>query len=136
MPLCSHCKLDKPESEFAQRRDSDGWRSRCKGCTGTRTRSTRIYGEKHRNGTWWALRLKKLYGLLPADYDRLLEKQGGVCALCGRGPKPGGRNRRLCVDHCHKTRRVRGLLCVPCNLALGILELVGLDKLAKYLGGL
>ena len=49
--------------------------------------------------------------LLPAEYDRLLARQGGVCLICGRPPQ----TRRLHVDHDHKTGRIRGLLCMPCN---------------------
>lgn len=69
----------------------------------------------------------KLYGLTLTDYDRLLEAQGGACAICGHSPKPGT---NLAVDHDHtlvtcvpKARRtpellrssVRGLLCWVCN---------------------
>ena len=47
-------------------------------------------------------------------YDRLLEQQGGHCALCPNTPK----TRRLDVDHDHRTMTVRGLLCHRCNRAL------------------
>lgn len=48
------------------------------------------------------------------DYERMLEAQGGGCAICGR--KPG--ERRLHIDHDHKTLAVRGVLCFRCNSAL------------------
>lgn len=54
-----------------------------------------------------------LYGISLDEYRSLLSEQGGKCALCRRA------KRRLCVDHCHDTGVVRGLLCVPCNGALG-----------------
>lgn len=44
-------------------------------------------------------------------YEPLLELQGGKCALCDRKPK----NRKLDLDHDHKTMKIRGLLCVSCN---------------------
>jgi len=47
------------------------------------------------------------------DYAAMLERQAGVCAICRRPPKVGGR--RLHVDHDHRTGRVRGLLCFTCN---------------------
>ena len=53
-------------------------------------------------------------GIDDAEYERLLEAQGGHCALCPNVPK----TRRLHVDHDHKTGRVRGLLCYRCNRAL------------------
>jgi len=52
-------------------------------------------------------------GLTLDDYERLLAAQGGVCAICKRPPKQGGR--RLHVDHDHSTGSVRGLLCFICN---------------------
>jgi hypothetical protein len=61
--------------------------------------------------------LKRLYGISPADYDALLAKQDGVCAICG---KPS--EETLCVDHCHATGTIRGLLCRKCNIALGCNE--------------
>lgn len=64
------------------------------------------------------------YGLEPAEYQALLERQGGVCAICRR-PETAvlrGRNKALCVDHDHVTDRVRGLLCFRCNLAIGYLS--------------
>jgi hypothetical protein len=59
----------------------------------------------------------KRYGISPAEYDALLAKQGGACAICRKRSK-----QRLCVDHCHLTGVVRGLLCNECNGALGYLR--------------
>lgn len=50
-----------------------------------------------------------------AEYETMLLKHQGVCKICGRVEK----NRRLAVDHCHKTGRIRGLLCGMCNKGLG-----------------
>jgi predicted nucleic acid-binding Zn ribbon protein len=66
--------------------------------------------------------LLRTYGITAADYDRLLAKQGGGCALCGKKPEEltTGRYRTyLHVDHDHDSRRVRGLLCPDHNLLLG-----------------
>jgi hypothetical protein len=57
--------------------------------------------------------------LSPADYRKLLNLQGGRCAICEGFPPA---NRRLAVDHCHRRYVVRGLLCTRCNLGLGLLE--------------
>lgn len=64
-------------------------------------------------------RSKNLYGVTRDQVAAQLTKQKGVCALCGR--EPSGSKRRLCIDHDHETGRFRGLLCVPCNAALGTL---------------
>jgi hypothetical protein len=67
-------------------------------------------------------------GVTIADYDRMLEAQHGVCAICGNPPK----TRRLDVDHDHKTGRVRGLLCHRCNRTLA--SWITDDWLRKALG--
>jgi len=63
-----------------------------------------------------AARLDRNYGLSREQHRRLLEAQNGVCAVCKLPSR-----RALCVDHCHATRLVRGLLCDKCNTALGLL---------------
>jgi hypothetical protein len=60
------------------------------------------------------------YGLSRDDYDALLARQGGVCAICRK--KPERPKRRLCIDHCHFTNEVRSLLCNKCNVGLGMFD--------------
>jgi len=52
------------------------------------------------------------------EYNALLLAQGAACALC-LAPQTSGA--RLCIDHCHDTGKVRGLLCATCNSAIGLL---------------
>src|SRR5262249_3856071 len=54
------------------------------------------------------------YGLTQADYDFMAAAQKGLCAICEERPQA-----KLCVDHCHATRRLRFLLCNDCNSGLG-----------------
>lgn len=61
---------------------------------------------------WRKKHLRRRFGITPEQYDRTLARQGGVCAICGAPPQP---NRRLAVDHCHESSRVRGLVCYRCN---------------------
>jgi len=76
--------------------------------------------------------LKSKYGITPAEYDRMLAAQRGLCAICG-GP-PNGRWPRLAVDHDHATDRVRELLCNHCNTGIGLLGGPDvLEKAAAYL---
>jgi hypothetical protein len=63
-----------------------------------------------------AWNLKSRYGITPADVERMLLEQDGVCAICR------GEMRRQCIDHDHDTGRVRGLLCHPCNIGLPYVE--------------
>jgi hypothetical protein len=60
-------------------------------------------------------RLRSNYGISPEEYVAMLERQGGVCAICKKKPDKG---KPLCVDHCHVTGMVRGLLCGKCNSVL------------------
>lgn len=63
--------------------------------------------------------LKCKYNITLEEYDQMFEGQNGVCALCNNINDHG---RRLCVDHDHKTGKIRGLLCTRCNTRLGVLE--------------
>lgn len=58
------------------------------------------------------------YGLNKEWYKEKLIEQNGKCAICGTD-KPGGSSKKLCIDHCHKTKKARGLLCQKCNTGIG-----------------
>lgn len=80
-------------------------------------------GKKHEYLSSRKRTLKNVYGISLEQYAGMLEAQGGVCAICGRHETRtdarNGKVRHLSVDHCHKTRKVRGLLCSKCNIGLG-----------------
>jgi hypothetical protein len=66
-------------------------------------------------------RIEKEFGITAEDYKSMLQGQNGVCAIC---KKPETATRlgtiiKMPVDHCHKTGKVRGLLCDRCNKGLG-----------------
>jgi leucyl aminopeptidase (aminopeptidase T) len=61
--------------------------------------------------------LKRRHGMTIEQYDAMLAAQHGVCAICGEPPTVGF-NKRLHVDHDHKTEVRRGLLCMHCNHAI------------------
>jgi hypothetical protein len=68
--------------------------------------------------------LKYKYGITIDDYNRMLFAQGGVCATngCMNDGSEDKRRKRLFVDHCHSTGKVRGLLCCTCNRVLGLMK--------------
>jgi hypothetical protein len=91
----------------------------------TRTSRKKASAEETRR---WNLATR--YGLSPAQYEELMSKQRGMCALCGNEMK------RPVVDHCHSTGKVRGILCHPCNIKLPVVEDMGWVMLAwGYLEG-
>jgi Recombination endonuclease VII len=76
---------------------------------------------------------KRKYGLTREGKQELLESQGNCCAACGSNSP--NHKQGWVVDHCHKSNRVRGILCQPCNLTLGKVKDSPdhLRKLADYL---
>ena len=78
--------------------------------------------------------LRRNYNMTPEDYDLMLERQNGCCKICGTSD-PQTRSKRFCIDHCHSTGAVRGLLCNSCNLGLGAFkdDAGNLEKAIAYL---
>lgn len=58
------------------------------------------------------------YGISKAQWEEMAKAQGYSCAICGERPP----KRKLAIDHCHRSGKVRGLLCSNCNSALGLLR--------------
>jgi len=61
--------------------------------------------------------IKSAYGITADEYNYLFIKQEGKCAICKQ--HQGTLPKRLSVDHCHETGKIRGLLCNKCNVSLG-----------------
>ena len=101
----------------------------CLSCVRNRNRSRTKAEQRHYN--------LSRYGITPADYDTLLLKQGGKCAICRQPERTvhKGKLLRLSVDHNHITNIVRGLLCCACNRAIGCLQdsLLIVESAATYL---
>lgn len=79
---------------------------------------------------------KQKYGITLAEAKILLIKQGGCCANLKCLVKGKWTKRKWHVDHDHKTNKVRGILCLRCNVALGMCddEISLLEGLISYLG--
>lgn len=87
-------------------------------CQREACRSWRSRHPEHR--TEWEARNRTLrraqrYGLTLEQFNSMVEAQAGRCAICHEG-------RELVIDHCHSSGAVRGLLCVSCNTAIGLLS--------------
>ena len=79
----------------------------------------REYNKKYREEhpeKFLSYRLKRKFDITVEQYQKILDDQGGVCAICFSKCVSG---KPLSVDHCHSTGEVRGLLCLRCNTGLG-----------------
>ncbi|MFB9473832.1 endonuclease VII domain-containing protein [Nonomuraea salmonea] len=124
---CPRCTEVKSTSEFGSNRAmKDGMTAYCRPCHTVVARENKIkkYGSE-RNYL-----LQYRYGITEDDFERMLARQGGLCAICQAVPG-------TFVDHCHATGRVRGVLCFNCNNGLGHFtdNLVLLELAALYLEG-
>lgn len=123
---CRRCNKFKPVSEFwGNKENRDGMQHSCKPCAKARVYSYRTTTQGHIR-TAVARRKSHLskFRLTEQDYEDMLFKQDGRCALCRRPEtlRMRGKLRRLAVDHCHKSGKVRGLLCCDCNQGIGKLR--------------
>lgn len=139
MKICKICEQERNVCDFYITNKQTGTRKIiCKFCCQEKIRKDRLTNpdrwkkiEADRKKKWAEKypdrcresRLKYEYGITSEDYDNMLLKQKGVCSICGlievKINKETGLPKRLAVDHCHKTGKVRGLLCFHCNSSLG-----------------
>ncbi|MDQ3982067.1 MAG: endonuclease VII domain-containing protein [Actinomycetota bacterium] len=109
---CPQCGLDKPPEDFPRHRGSkSGRHTYCKPCHNSRTKLYKL--RKHGGEKNYLLTYR--YGIDADRVRRLVAAQHGLCAIC-RAPEPKH------VDHCHDSKRVRGLLCLNCNQGIGRFE--------------
>jgi hypothetical protein len=121
MKTCTKCEALKALDQFGTNKKArDGRSSWCMECSSAYLRENPTH---HDPASTRTRKLRVKYGITDEGYDRMLAEQDGKCAICGRtGDEVGGRWARLAVDHDHQTDEVRGLLCSPCNSAIGLLQ--------------
>lgn len=141
MRSCTTCGKTKKAVHFGLSRSALGGISLyCLDCSRTRDRGRY---EKNRDARrtqakWGVLKMER--GMSRDEFIALFESQGGSCAICSgelsfaldTEPK-----KRACVDHCHRSGKVRGILCVRCNQGIGLLQDSSLiaSSAARYLSG-
>lgn len=59
--------------------------------------------------------LKRRHGITEEEFNSLLTQQKGRCPICTEALAP----KRMHLDHCHASGKVRGVLCPGCNILLG-----------------
>lgn len=123
--VCPRCEEYKTADQYhTSRNRRDGLYYECKKCRYKRVsaNSKKNYDPQKAR----SIQLKRNYGITEEDYLHMFMRQEGVCACCGREEthfsKRGNTIMKLSVDHCHKTGKVRALLCNECNTSLGLLD--------------
>lgn len=151
---CKKCKKEKPLQDFTKNsRLPSGYTNECKECHNAYLKNRRdgnpeVYEKIKAQGARWrsdnpdADRRKYLFrkfNITLEEYQDMLDKQGGVCGICGKEETVVRRSKSgkemLAVDHCHTTGKIRGLLCFRCNTALGALgdSLEEIQRVVDYL---
>lgn len=145
MKTCSKCGVAKEEADFFRDSGKKGKRRGvCKRCDSIRAKGYRLKNQEKmadKDRAYYIKNREKIlsqcqvyrkenekeiksrrrnikYRFVSGEFEDLLTKQAGVCAICGGlGGKKG-----LGVDHDHESGKVRALLCGTCNSALGHLK--------------
>lgn len=111
-PVCKEVKLFSHYHGDKLRRH--GVYPRCKQCRTAKNKEKYWEDPKRSKNK----NLLRRYGITLQQYEEMHSRQQGRCALCNRHETEVGK-RRLAVDHCHRTNKIRALLCGECNMGLG-----------------
>lgn len=155
MKNCSKCGTPKPPEAFYRR--GAGRQNQCIECSKSaakewyaanpeyrRTKAkdwrqanpdyVREYRKTNRRDIYLTESARK-YGITREQFAQMLERQSEKCATCFRAFDWDDKQAKPHIDHCHKTGKIRGLLCNGCNSALGIINenIETLSNLIEYL---
>lgn len=141
--VCSDCGLHKPLTEFYKRTLSpDGLGYKCKPCdlktsqlyVANNKEKVRLRRREYRNANKERISIKKNRAKCSLEeFSKLFIEQKGRCKICNTHQDE--LKRRIAIDHCHETGKIRGLLCDRCNRAIGLLKdsIELLNNAANYL---
>lgn len=135
MKTCIKCKIIKSIEEFRKDRNS------CKLCHNAQSKIWKlnhpgyiapVFKKDPEYRRRWDYRTR--YGITLEEFESRLNQQNRRCGIC-LTDNPKGRRGRFVVDHCHKTGKIRGILCDSCNKGIGILGDTeeALNKALNYL---
>jgi hypothetical protein len=126
--ICSRCKEERQHTDFSLKKNSKSIMSlTCNSCKQKKAYlwaqnnpdKAKLSRQKYlatgkRRGKW----LEANYRMSEIEFNSMLKSQEYKCAIC-KLDKPDGKHLSFNVDHCHKTKKVRGILCSSCNRGLG-----------------
>ena len=105
--LCKTCNRERELKHFSKRTYSSGtvgYQPKCKDCE--RAKRSQYY-KPHET-------MRRKFKITEEQYQKMMEPDD--CPCCGR------RMEKKCIDHCHKTEKIRGVICNNCNTALGLID--------------
>lgn len=129
--VCPKCSEHKPLDQYHRnRQNSNGYSSHCKMCNAEKQKNRKARDPEYvaRKGREWRAKnperardliLRYHYGVEIGTYAKMLAEQEGKCAICGTDDPGLPRYTRFHVDHCHDSKKIRGLLCSNCNIGIG-----------------
>jgi hypothetical protein len=136
--ICGKCKNLLKIEEFPRAKPNsktykkykDGIKPWCKNCYREYNNSYMSHVRKTNPG--YNHYFKK-YGITFEEYVDMAEQRNQKCDICGN--VSDHRYKKLVVDHCHSTGKIRGLLCFSCNSILGNAKdnISNLQNAIKYL---
>lgn len=135
---CYRCREVRDAEDFCvNRARPNGLNSICRSCRSevgkiqsAKPRTMEQVRKSRSNGLRWK------YGITADEWDEIFESQGKLCKLCG-SESPNSKNGWQ-TDHLHGTEKIRGILCLPCNVVLGFIEKLGwgvpgLERFYEYM---
>lgn len=112
--VCSKCKIEKQLAEFCKSKNGKlGAHHYCKSCLSIQKKNGYDY-LKSKN-----IALKRYYNLTLQEVENLFTNQNKKCKICNIEYLTVSKSGGLYIDHCHNTKKVRGLICIKCNSLLG-----------------
>lgn len=131
---CSECHQKKSLDFFYKNKNKDGRFNICKVCHHRRVKIWRGKNRAKLPAYSRTASLRNRYGLSNSEYDQMVSAQNNKCLICGEEPRKtkAFQTWRLHIDHCHKTKKIRGLLCHLCNRGIGLFR-ERIDLLEKAL---
>jgi hypothetical protein len=134
--LCTKCNIVKPLDRIMYYKGRVNgklyYRGICKDCHNAKGKLWKKNNPEKADQIMRKSKLKLNYGIIQDDYDRMLKYQNNQCAICKKSS-----DKRLQIDHCHNTNKIRGLLCFNCNTGLGKFEdnIEFIERAALYIKG-
>ena len=115
MKKCSKCKLTKSLTEFNNVKSGKlGVHHYCRSCHSQQRKNTYDYNKCR------SANIMRKYRLSLDDIKKMFDNQNGKCKICDIKYENASKHSGLYIDHCHKSNKIRGLLCSKCNRLLGV----------------